>query len=121
MYETFEELFKIVVRYSILALEIVGATIIVVEAVRALISLLRDPHRSKTLLAEGINTALSFLLGSEVLKTIIAPDWRALGMTCAILLMRAAMTVLLHWEKKTEEKEALKRERATPRAERERT
>ena len=49
-------------------------------------------------MAEGIATALSFLLGSEVLKTIIAPDWMDLGMTAAILAMRAAMSVLIHWE-----------------------
>ena len=49
-------------------------------------------------MAEGIATALSFLLGGEALKTIIAPDWMDLGMTAAILAMRAAMSVLIHWE-----------------------
>jgi uncharacterized membrane protein len=42
-------------------------------------------------------------LVGEVLKTIIAPDWKDIGMTCAILLMRAAVTVLLHWERQHEE------------------
>jgi uncharacterized membrane protein len=35
-----------------------------------------------------------------VLKTIIAPDWKDIGMTCAILLMRAAMSLLIYWETK---------------------
>ena len=118
MYEISENIFKTVVRYGILALEIVGALIIVCEAIRALIWLFRSPHRSKTILAEGIATALGFLLGSEVLKTIVAPDWRDLGMTGAILLMRAAMTVLLHWEKTNEEKEKKDRGKARKEAER---
>jgi len=42
------------------------------------------------------------LLGSEVLKTIVAPGWTDIGMTCAIILMRAGVTVLLKWENKTD-------------------
>ena len=33
----------------------------------------------------------------------VVKDWKDLGMTCAILLMRAAVTVLLHWERQHEE------------------
>ena len=107
MYEGFESIFGTVILYCIMALEAIGAIIILISAAQALYRLVKgDHHGSKIMLSEGITTALSFLLGSEVLKTLIAPDWRDLGMTCAILLMRAAMTVLLHWEKKMEEKEA---------------
>lgn len=110
MYEGFELVFRTAIEYCIMLLEIVGAIIILISAAQALILLLKNNHHgSKIMLSEGITTSLSFLLGSEVLKTLIAPDWRDLGMTCAILLMRAAMTVLLHWEKKTEEKEEEKR------------
>ena len=107
MYEGFESIFGTVILYCILALEAIGAIIILISAAQAIYRLVKgDHHDSKIMLSEGITTALSFLLGSEVLKTLIAPDWRDLAMTGAILLMRAAMTVLLHWEKKMEEKEA---------------
>ena len=102
MYEAVEHLFRAVVRYGILILEIVGACIILFYAIRSLICLLRRQPGCRLVLAEGIATALSFLLGSEALKTIIAPDWRDIGMTCAILLMRAGMSVLIHWETKGE-------------------
>ena len=59
-----------------------------------------------SVLAEGTTTALSFLLGGELLNTIIAPDWHDVGMTCAVLLMRAAMAVLIHWESTHEKHEA---------------
>ena len=81
-------------------LEAIGAVIIFISALRTLLGMLQKKHDSKIQLAEGIATALSFLLGSEALKTIIAPDWKDIGMTCAILLMRAAMSLLIHWETK---------------------
>ena len=105
MYHIMETAFATVVQYGILLLEIVGAGIILISSVRALDALLRHRGDSKLMLADGIATALSFLLGSEALKTIIAPDWREIGMTAAILVMRAAMSVLLHWEVTNEKKE----------------
>ena len=100
--ESLEEVFRILIKYSILALETVGALILLYFSLKAIVVLFKSPTKSKILLAEGITTALSFLLGSEVLKTISAPDWKDIGMTCAILLMRAAVTILIHWEKKSE-------------------
>lgn len=100
MYNALEEVFQISVRYGILILEAVGALIIFISAVRALLCAVKQLDKSKTVFSEGIATALNFLLGSEVLKTIIAPDWRDIGMTCAIIVMRAAMALLVHWENK---------------------
>ena len=105
MYVTLEELFLEIVNYIILVLEAVGVVILVCYAVRALVAVFSSTHKCKRLLSEGITTALSFLLGGEVLKTIVAPDWKDIGMTCAILLMRAAVTVLLHWESTHERQE----------------
>ena len=102
MYITLEENFMNTINYIILVLEIIGVVILLVFAAKALVAVFKSTHRCKHLLAEGITTALSFLLGGEVLRTIVAPDWKDIGMTCAILLMRAAVTVLLHWEHKHE-------------------
>ena len=102
MYETLEHVFVIVVKYGILLFEAIGVVILLVSAVKALARLLKSQSQSKLELAEGVTTALSFLLGSEVLKTIVAPDWTEIGMTCAVLLMRAGMAVLIHWESKHE-------------------
>ena len=104
MHEFLERVFFALVEYGILILEIVGAAIILVAGVKAFIALVTKTDNCKLIMAEGIATALSFLLGSEVLKTIIAPDWMDLGMTAAILAMRAAMSVLIHWETHHESK-----------------
>ncbi len=102
MFEQIEETFQEIIRYGILALEAVGAIVILFFAVRSLIALLKkDLKRSHHEMVTGITTGLSFMLGSEVLNTLIH-GWSNIGMTCAILLMRAGITVLIHWENKHE-------------------
>ena len=103
MYQEIEELFKLIVRYLILTLEALGAMVIVVNTCRSLVQRLKqDRKRSRGTLTDGISSGLGFLLSSEVLKTIVAPDWKEIGMTCAVLAMRAGMTFLIKWEEKHE-------------------
>ncbi len=102
MYEGLEHLFRTVIQYGMLALEAIGVVIILVSAVRGLILLVSKRPGSRLVISEGIAMALTFLMGSEVMKTIIAPDWHDLGMTAAILLMRAGMSLLIHWETRSE-------------------
>ncbi len=104
MYELLEEVFYVVLKYGILVLEIIGAVIILIAAVRGFIGLVKKSPGFRIEMGEGIATALSFLLCGEALKTIIAPDLYEIGMTAAILLMRAAMSVLIHWEATNEKK-----------------
>ena len=103
MVEAVENVFRLVLNYTIIGIEMIGAFIILFYTVLALICLLKKKYEdSRAMLTKGISTGLSFLLASEVLKTIVAPDWNTVGMTCAILLMRAGMTLLVHWENKME-------------------
>ena len=98
-----EQFFKQAVQYGILFLEAVGAILILVYAVESIWMLITGKRReSRKKMTTGITSGLTFLLGSEVLKTIAAPDWKDVGMTCAVLLMRAAVTLLLYWENKHE-------------------
>ena len=101
MYEQWEEIFRLIVNYAILILEALGALVILVNTVRSIGQRFgRNKDASRETLTEGISSGLSFLLSSEVLKTIVAPDWKEIGMTCAVLAMRAGMTVLIKWEEK---------------------
>ena len=106
MFETLETLFVTVLNYCILAVEVVGVIMLLVTAMRSLTVVFKDKTKCRHILGEGISTALSFLLAIEVMKTIIAPGWNEIGMTCAILLMRAGMTMLIHWEHSHETPEA---------------
>ena len=103
MFDQIEGIFQLVVSYGILLLDAVGAVVIMIYSIRSIICLCKKKSdMSRHVMTEGITTGLSFLLGSEVLKTIVAPDWSAIGMTCAILLIRAAVTILVRWENKVE-------------------
>ena len=104
MYETIHGFIENILNYAIIAIEIIGALIILYYTVRALISLLQKQHdQCREHLTTGITTGLNFLLASEVLKTIGQASWSDIGMVCAILLMRAGMTLLVHWENKMEQ------------------
>jgi len=103
MLETVETVFEQILHCATTVIEIIGALIIIFYTVLALISLFRKKRcRCSDLLTKGISTGLSFLLVSEVLLTIFAKSWEQIGMVCAILLIRAGMGLLVHWENKME-------------------
>ncbi|MBQ7840811.1 MAG: DUF1622 domain-containing protein [Lachnospiraceae bacterium] len=54
-------------------------------------------------LARGISLALEFKLGGEVLRTVIVREKAELVILGAIILLRGALTFLIHWEIKNEE------------------
>ncbi len=109
MHAFIDTTFEHVLNYIITVVEMIGALIILFYVIRALIGLLHNNHAAcRNYLTIGISTGLSFLLASEVFNTIVAPDWSAIGKTCAILVMRAGMTFFVHWEDKMEH-EAMKR------------
>ena len=56
------------------------------------------------MLAQGIALALEFKLGGEVLRTVVVREWAELGILGAIILLRATLTFLIHWEIKNEKK-----------------
>ena len=103
MIETIEEIFQIVVQCGILLMECVGVTILLITTAKSIwLCLKRDPHVRLTL-AKGIALALEFKLGGEVLRTVIVRDWSELAILGAIIVLRGALTFLIHWEIKTEE------------------
>ncbi len=103
MINTIEEIFEIVVQCGVLLMECVGVTVLLVTTAKSIWGCLkRDPHVRLTL-AKGIALALEFKLGGEVLRTVIVREWSELAILGAIILLRGALTFLIHWEIKTEE------------------
>ncbi len=103
MYQTIESVFEMFVKYGIIVLEFVGVVIILGSAVRALISMCQKKPNVRLDLAQGIALALEFKLGSEVLRTVIVREMQELIVAGAIVVLRAAITFLIHWEIKNEE------------------
>ncbi len=105
MYEAIESVFETILRYSMLLLECVGAIIILLSSVQAVIRLVCRKQNTPIRLAHGISLGLEFMLCSEVLRTIVARDLNTLLITGGLVALRATMTVLIHWEIKREKAE----------------
>ena len=90
------------VELCVLLLEFIGVAVLMFSALKSVWRLFRkDPH-VRLRLAEGIALALEFKLGSEVLRTVVVRERSELFILGAIILMRAALTFLIHWEIKNE-------------------
>ncbi|MEA4898453.1 DUF1622 domain-containing protein [Bacillota bacterium Meth-B3] len=104
MYNALENTYRAIVSYGVLALEFVGVAIILYSAIRSICMLFtKNPH-SRLALAEGIALALEFKLGGEVLRTTIVHEIYEVLLVGAIILLRCALTLLIHWEINVEEK-----------------
>ena len=98
-----EEVVHYAAEIGIHLVELVGIVILLVSAAQGIIGYVKkDPH-IRLKLAQGIALALEFKLGGEVLLTVITRQWEELGILGAVIALRAALTVLLHWEIKNEE------------------
>ncbi|MDR1619662.1 MAG: DUF1622 domain-containing protein, partial [Clostridiales bacterium] len=103
MLHNIETVFHSIVQYGILLLEGIGVALVLYTAIKSVAGLFRrDPHVPKKL-AQGIMLALQFKLGGEVLKTLIVNEWSELALLGAIMLLRAGMMALSHWEISIEE------------------
>ena len=98
VYQKVLSVFTIVIEYLVLAVELVGVVVLVVTVIRAIIGLAKRDKKVKLDLAEGIALALQFKMGGELLRTVIVREWSELLILGAVILLRAALTVLIQWE-----------------------
>ena len=77
-----------IVDAAILLFEFIGVGIIIFSGVRGFV----------------LYMGLEFKLGSEILRTVVVRDWKEIGIVAGIIALRAALTFLIHWEIKEEEK-----------------
>lgn len=103
-----EHLLESVVSWAILLFEYVGVAVIVVAGVQGVWHYVRRDPLTRLTLAKGLALGLEFKLGSEILRTVIVREFKEVGLVGAIILLRAALTVLIHWEIKNEEQVAVK-------------
>ena len=98
-----EEIFGVFVQYGVLLLELAGVMVLLITACKSIWGYLqRNPH-IRLELAQGIALALEFKLGGEVLRTVVVREQSELITLGAVILLRGALTFLIHWEIKEEE------------------
>ena len=108
--ESFEEFMEILldllVTNAIHLFELVGVIVLIVAGIRGVVNYVRHDPMVRLNLAKGMALCLEFKLGSEILRTVIVRDLSEIAIVGAIIVLRAALTFLLHWEIKNEEAEA---------------
>ncbi len=97
------EWLSVMVNFFVIMLEFMGLVVIVYTAVKSFIGWMKKDPATRLNLAEGLAMALSFKLGGEILRTVVVRDMSEIMQVGAIIVLRAALTFLIHWEIKNEE------------------
>ena len=111
VYGYIEEYFNIIMQYAILLVEIIGVGVLLFAIGKALVGLFKKEPQVRLALAEGIALSLEFKMGGELLRTVVVRQWSELLILGAVILLRAALTFLIHWEIKNEKKSEKEQEK----------
>lgn len=95
---------EVLVNFFVIILEMMGLIVIAVTALKAFLHWIQHDPQTRLHLAEGLAMALEFKLGSEILRTVVVRDINEIIQVGCIIILRAALTFLIHWEIKNEEK-----------------
>lgn len=95
----------------IMLLEIYGAIVIFLAANSIFFSFIRPRNQSdhkqraiRLAFARHLALGLEFLLGSEIIRTVVVRSWSELSVLMIVLIMRAFLALLVMWEIKQEQK-----------------
>ena len=89
---------------AIILFEFIGVGIIIWSGITGFLRWLKHAGDTGIYLARGLAMGLEFKMGSEILRTVIVREWKEIGIVAGIIALRAALTFLLHWEIKEEER-----------------
>ncbi len=104
MIELFETFLHQIVEIAILTFEFIGVGIIIYSGLQGFFLYLKRSPATKLTLAKGLAMGLEFKLGSEILRTVVVREWKEIATVAGIIVLRAALTFLIHWEIREEEK-----------------
>lgn len=90
---------------AIILFELIGVLVLIVTGIQGVIHYIKRDPLTRLKLAEGMAMGLEFKLGSEILRTVVVRDLSEILIVGAIILLRAALTFLIHWEIKNVKKE----------------
>ena len=102
-----EELLHMLAEIAIMMFEFIGVGVVAISGIKGLINYLSKNPKTKLILAEGLSMGLEFKLGGEILRTVLVRDLSEIAIVGGIILLRLALTLLLHWGVKNEKKEEM--------------
>lgn len=106
----YKEILNVVAEISANTLELVGILIIIVGSGRALVRLFqclmkKQPFHVVIDLGKALSLALEFKMGAEIIKTVIIHSLGELAILGVVIVIRALLAFIIHWEMRLEEKE----------------
>ncbi len=106
---TFKEFLYMMAEISASILELIGIVIIIVGSCRALIRLVKCLIEKKSFhvvvdLGKALSLALEFKMGAEIIKTVIIHNLEELAILGIVIIIRALLAFIIHWEIRLEEK-----------------
>ena len=100
-----ENIIEIVLPYIIAVLEIMGILVVAWSGIYAFWEYIQNTffHKKFDLqfhLANGLATGLEFKMAAEILKTVLIREMSELLVLGAVILLRALLSLLIHFEMK---------------------
>lgn len=94
------------------SLELIGIIIIIIGSFRALWRLIQCMFKKMPLhvvvdLGKALALALEFKMGAEIIKTVIIHNLEELVILGVVIIIRALLAFIIHWEIQTEKKSDL--------------
>ena len=105
--ELLEGILLDVVEVAILLFEFLGVGVLIFAGIRGIIQYVKREPLTRLNLAKGMAMGLEFKLGSEILRTVVVREFKEIALVACIIALRAALTLLIHWEIKNEEKHTI--------------
>lgn len=106
---------EVVLPYIIGAIEIIGVVVIFCSAIIAFIHYIQNTFLKKHLdiqhgLAQGLAMGLEFEMAAEILKTILIQNMEEIYILGGIIVLRIALSLLIHFENRAHKKEEQSKE-----------
>ena len=114
----YKDVLHVLADISASTLEFVGILIIIIGSARALVRLIKclvkkAPFRVVIDLGKALSLALEFKMGAEIIKTVIIHNLEELAILCVVIVIRAILAFIIHWEIRIEEKERSLQDRSS--------
>ncbi len=106
----YKDILYVLAEISSSTLEFVGIIIIIIGSFRALVRLIKSllkkqPFRVVFDLGKAMALALEFKMGAEIIKTVIIHNLEELIILGVVVIIRALLAFIIHWEMDIEQKE----------------
>ncbi len=104
------DLIELILPYMISVLEIIGIIIVFWSGIYGFWqyfqnTFMKKNHDLQTNLANGLAMGLEFKMAAEILRTVLIQNLKELYMLGAVILLRALLSLLIHYEIKHPKKD----------------